>query len=341
MHSVWLYLPNVHKCFCFLSWQTMTDYFLNSNCYYANFRFKLELVEADLMQDEGWQEAVRDCTYVIHMASPFPAANPSNEEEVIRPAVDGTVRVLRAAQQVGGVKRVVLTSSIASISGGFIGGNKVFTEEDWTNTDDPSLLAYVKSKTLAEQAAWDFVNKLEEVERFELAVINPVFVMGPVLCGSFATSMEVVQRLLEHAMPALPRLNFPVTDVRDVATAHIRAMLVTEAAGNRHIISSGTMWMHEIAKVVDDEFRSLGYSVPTMTVPKIFVVINSLFDSSLKSILPSINKVTEFDNSKMRNVLSLQPTDMKKTIIDMCYSMIESGHVKKTEQYKKACTIIE
>src|SRR6185295_4892244 len=173
----------------------------------------LELVEADLTADAGWSEAVAGCTHVQHVASPFPAEVPKHEMDLIRPAVDGTLRVLRACAAAGTVKRVVLTSSVAAVAFGHAdGADYVRTEADWSEPERCD--AYPKSKTLAERAAWDFVASLPPERRFELAVINPGFVLGPFLNADAGTSGEVVRKLLAREMPACPEIGFAPVDVR-------------------------------------------------------------------------------------------------------------------------------
>ena len=299
---------------------------------YPEAKHPLELVEADLMKADGWAEAVADCKYVLHIASPFPNAEPRDENEVIKPAVDGTLQVLKAVKEAGCVKRVVLTSSVAAVSGGFQGGENVFTEEDWT--DEKTVKeAYVKSKTLAEKAAWDFVKELPEDNKFELVTINPSYVMGPVLCGSFTTSMEVVKRLLDRDMPMLPRINFAIVDVRDVAACHLAAITVPEANGKRHIANAASLWFQDMAVILDKEFRSQGYNVPTSNCPYPLLWMIARFDKTLRMILPSVGHITKIDNGRMQNVLGVKPRPVEQTLVDMAYSMIENGTAKKTPQY--------
>lgn len=179
----------------------------------------LELVEADLNDPGAWSHAVTGCDYVIHVASPLLNVTPKNENDIIKPAVEGTRAIMKAAAESGSVKRVVLTSSTAAINaGGFVPMEGLFSEDTWPDLDKVGA-PYVKSKTLAERAAWDYVKDLPTVNgrKLELAVINPGYVVGPVLCGEFATAMEIPKRLLEHKMPAVPRLDYVLVDVRDVA----------------------------------------------------------------------------------------------------------------------------
>lgn len=297
---------------------------------------KLELVEADLTKPESWEAAVKDVTNVIHVASPFPAQTPKDENEIVQPAVEGTQAILKACVQAKSVKRVVITSSCVAVGWGpaalAADPNKVFTEEDWT--DPEKLDAYGKSKTLAEKAAWDYVKELPDEDKIELAVVNPAYVMGPVINGAQCTSLEVVKRILEREKPFCAKLNFPVVDVRDVAAAHIKAMTLEEAAGHRHLIFNQNMWMKEIAQILSKEFKPQGYNVATANCPNPILWMTSLFDKTIKMVMPNIGKVYKFDNARMKNVLGITPIEVKETLIDMAYSLIESGLVKKTKKYK-------
>lgn len=300
-----------------------------------NAKYPIELVEADLTKKETWPDAVKDCTYVIHVASPFPLDSPVDEMEVIRPAVEGTTNVLEAcANTKGGVKRVVLTSSCAAVYAGRLHEEKVFTEDDWS--DEERCIPYEKSKLRAEKAAWELVKNLPDDEKFELAVINPGFILGPVLHGSNCTSMEFHRRFLQHEMPAVPKMCLGCCDVRDVAEAHITAMKSPKAPGNRYITISGSLWLQDIAKILDEEFRPLGYNVPTWAFPSFGLKIVSWFDASVKAMLPFLDHELKLDNSKIKADLGYQPTDLKKSIIDMAYNLIDSGFIKKTPQYEEA-----
>lgn len=294
--------------------------------------YKLELVEADLTKPESWEAAVKGVAYVIHVASPFPNSQPKDENEVIQPAVEGTQNILKACVAAKTVKRVVLTSSCVAVNWSNQSSDKVHTEEDWSDVE--TLDAYAKSKTLAEKAAWDFIKELPDEDKIELAVINPAYVMGPVLHGSQCTSMEVLKRLLERSLPAVPKLNFALVDVRDVAAAHIKAMTLPEAAGNRHLIVNTNMWMKEMAQILAKEFKPQGYGVPTVNCPYFALYLSSVFDKTIKMILPQINKVHKFDNKRMKEVLGIEPRDAKETLIDMAYSLIESGFIKRTKKYR-------
>nr|XP_034328392.1 putative uncharacterized oxidoreductase YDR541C [Crassostrea gigas] len=296
-------------------------------------KHELELVEADLTKPESWEPAVKDVKYVIHVASPFPTQTPKEESELIQPAVEGTQAVLKACVAAKSVKRVVLTSSCAAVGWGpGADTTKTFTEEDWMEPE--KLNAYGKSKTLAEKAAWDYVKELPDEDKIELAVINPAYVMGPVINGSMSTSSEVVKRLLEREKPFVAKLNFPVVDVRDVAAAHIKAMTLDDAAGKRHLIVNSNVWMKEMATILSKEFKTQGYNVPTANCPGPILWLTSLFDRTIKMVMPDIGKVYKFDNTRMKDVLQITPHEIKDTLIEMAYSLIEAGLIKKTKKYK-------
>src|SRR5246127_4109193 len=226
---------------------------------------RLTFIAADLLKDEGWPEAVASCSYVLHVASPFPPSVPKDENEMIVPARDGTLRVLRAARDAG-VRRVVVTSSIGAIGYGHPSREKPFDETEWTNLAGSDVQPYIKSKTLAERAAWDFIAR--EGGGLELSVINPAGVFGPVLGPDYSTSILIVQRLMDGAMPGAPRLYFGIVDVRDVADLHIRAMTHPAAKGERFLAVAGdSMSMLEIAKVLKNRMGAYAKRVPTREVP--------------------------------------------------------------------------
>lgn len=293
---------------------------------------KLELVEADLTKAESWEPAVKDITYVIHVASPFPSVQPKDENEVIQPAVDGTQAILKACVQAKSVKKVVLTSSSVAVHFGQSEPNKTYTEEDWMEPD--TLNAYGKSKTMAEKAAWEYVKELPDEDKIELAVINPAYVMGPVISGSQCASMDVIKRLMERSMMFLPKLNFSIVDVRDVAAAHIKAMTTQEASGKRFLLVNENMWMKEIAQILAKEFKSRGYNVPTTNYPNAMLHMVGIINKNVKAIIPQCGKVSKFDNTRMKEVLGVTPRETKDTLIDMAYSMVEGGFVKKSKKYR-------
>ena len=274
--------------------------------------------------------------YVFHVASPFPAGA-VNEAVIVGTAVEGTTNVLQACSEAGTVKRVVVTSSIAAVSSG-TGGNPgnppdyVYTEKDWSV--ESACGPYVKSKLKAEQAAWEFVKKLEEDKRFELTVVNPAYVQGPLLSASSGEgSKDICQRLLNGKLPAIPDVSSPIVDVRDVAAAHIAAMEKSEAAGNRYILSNRTLHFREIAQIVANEFQPQGYKIPIRNLPKAVLWVGKFFDAGLKQIYPLVGKTANLSNERMVNELGVTPRPVEESIIETCYSLVEMGLAKKTPGY--------
>lgn len=286
----------------------------------------LELVEANLTSDAGWREAVAGCTYVQHVASPFPPEVPKDENELIRPAVDGALRVLKASAASDSVKRVVMTSSVAAVAMGHDdGGQRVRTEADWSNPDkcDP----YPKSKTLAERAAWDYVKSLPPDRKLELAVINPGFVLGPLLNADQGTSGELIRKLMVRDMPACPEIGFAPVDVRDVATAHRLAMERPEAAGNRYICAGDHIWVQDMAKILAAEFNPRGYRVPTGHLPYWVMWIIAWFDKAVNLALGFVGRKELVSAAKAKRELGWTMRPVRESILDTARTMIEQGIV--------------
>lgn len=290
---------------------------------------RLELVEADLLApDAVWDAAVAGCRYILHVASPFPAAQPSDENELIKPAVEGTLAVLKAAARWNAkaaeaerIIHVVVTSSVASISNGWgtDGENRVWTDDDWSKIDNPSdpIAAYPKSKTLAEKAAWDFHKGLKPEESFELSVVNPGFVLGPMLSTAQCTSAELVQRLMHRTMPAVPDLYFSAVDVRDVALAHIKAMIEPDAAGQRYQSISFTMKLRDCTRVLASKFGGLGYSVPTGNLPGFLLRLIGLWDPTIRQVANTVGKISKHNTDKFKALLGRPTIPWEKTMEDM------------------------
>ena len=300
-----------------------------------NAKYPLRLVEADLCKPETWPNAVHRCTYVLHVASPLSLG--ANEDEVVRTAVEGTTNVLQACADAGGIKRVVVTSSCAAISSGPQGnpGNPpdyVYTEKDWA--DEATCTRYIKSKLKAEQAAWDFVKKLDESKRFELAVVNPTYVQGPLLSASSGeVSQEFCLRLLNNSMSALPDFSISVIDVRDVAAAHIAAMENSNANGKRYILSNRIVHLREYSQIIGNEFRPQGYKITSRDLPKAVVWVGKFFSAMMKELYAALGKNIEYSNERMVSELGIQPRPVEESIIDTCYSLIDFGIAKKTPGY--------
>jgi nucleoside-diphosphate-sugar epimerase len=283
----------------------------------------LSFATADLMDDAGWGDAVSGCDFVLHVASPFPLGPPKHEDDLIVPAREGALRVLSAARDAQ-VKRVVLTSSFAAIGYGAPPPDRPFTEADWTNPEGDGLSAYTKSKTLAERAAWDFVEN--EGRGLELAVVNPVGVFGPVLGSDFSTSIELVKRLLEGSIPGIPRVAYGVVDVRDVADLHVRAMTDPAAAGERFLAVAGEfMSVAEIAALLRERMGDDAKKVPTRMLPNWLVRLVSRFDSSVKQIVPELGKVKQASNAKAKRVLGWAPRSNEEAIVASAESLLRLG----------------
>ena len=299
-------------------------------------KYPLELVEAELLNEESWIEAVKGCDYVYHTASPIPPLEAQiPDENIIKPAVEGTLNVLKACVAAGTVKRVVVTSSAAAVSGGFlIPRDTPYTEEDWV--DESLVPAYERSKALAEKAAWDFVEKLEEDKKFDLVVINPTLILGPPLTRATAgaTSVDSIKKVLTKEIPILIHISLAIIDVRDLAAIHIAAMETPEAAGQRYIANGQNLWWKEMADIMAEEFGPQGYKPTSYVMPKFGVAIMKVFNSFLRRIYPMIGTEIKYDNKKMMSQLGIQPRDPKTSVIDTCYGLIEIGAVEKKERYR-------
>lgn len=303
---------------------------------------ELEFVEADLLKEETWAPAISGCHYVCHVASPFPLEIPSDADTLIKPAVDGTLAVLRAASADGNVKRVVLTSSLAAIHDVKTldfkqDPDKKFNEDDWV--DPEKVEPYSRSKILAEKAAHKFIEELPQEDgkkKLELVVINPSYVLGPLLTSNLSSSVLGIKRLLDKTTPGLPKFNMAVCDVRDVALAHVKALDGAEHVGKRYLIVTECRWMKDIARLVHKEFKPLGYFVPTFAVPSTLVWLGSYFDKSTAMLVPRLDKEFKLDNKRMVEDLKITPTEFEKTISDTCHSLVEKGVVRATRKYKKS-----
>jgi nucleoside-diphosphate-sugar epimerase len=284
---------------------------------------RLSFTAADLAAEAGWQAATAECDYVLHVASPFPTSVPKHEDELIRPALEGTLRVLRASRDAG-VKRVVLTSSFAAIGYGHDPQQLPFTETTWTDLDHGHVAPYVKSKTLAERAAWDFIR--QEGEGLELAVINPTAIFGPVLGPDYSSSIDLLHRLITGAVPGNPRLYFGIVDVRDVADLHIRAMTHPAAPGERFIAAAGDfMSVQAIAKVLKNHMGAAGRKVKTLQLPDWLVRLASLTNPIIREILPELGKVKNATNDKARRLLGWTPRSNEEAIIATAESLVRLG----------------
>ena len=283
---------------------------------------KLELFQAELSADDGWAEAVAGVDYVLHTASPFPPAVPVDDDEVIVPARDGALRVLRAADEAG-VKRVVMTSSFAAVGYGHETTERAFTERDWTNLDAP-LAAYIRSKAVAERAAWDFLDR--EAHGLELAVVNPVGIFGPPLVADLSSSVTLA-RMLMTAMPAVPRLATTVVDVRDVADLHIRAMTAPEAAGQRFLASAGDpVTFQDMAHILR---RAVGDDTEVPVLDDDVVREMAKTNAGMANNVTEIGKFRRVSSEKARTMLSWQPRATREVLESTALALRDLGLLSK------------
>jgi dihydroflavonol-4-reductase len=279
----------------------------------------LSFAVANLERDEGWPEAVAGSEYVLHVASPFPASTPAHEDELIVPAREGTLRVLRAARDAG-VRRVVITSSFAAIGYGHPQQHAPFDETYWSNIEGTTA-AYVKSKTLAERAAWNFM--AEEGGTLELAVVNPVAVLGPVLSKNFSASIQIVRRMLNGGMPAAPHLVFGIVDVRDVADLHLRAMTHPAAKGERFLAAAGDfLSLLEISQALRARLGAAAKRAPTRSLPNWVMRVTALFNPTVRGLLPELGKTRNGSHEKARRLLGWAPRSNEDAIVATAESLL-------------------
>ncbi len=286
----------------------------------------IEIHITDLLSDQGWTQAVAGCEFVIHTASPIPTVLPRDPDGLIAPARDGTLRVLKAAQAAQ-VSRVVMTSSVAAVMYGVRGLiPAVFDESHWS---DPSYLqdntAYTRSKTLAERAAWEFID--HDGAGLELTTICPALVLGPVLSPDFSASVEVVTQLLSGKLPGLPQLGYQVVDVRDVAAAHILALDHPAAAGERFIVAEEFMVFEAIADLLRQEFPTYGQKLPSRYLPSWMLRLLSWFNPALQQVIPDLDRKRYCSFEKAQQVLGWHPRSAQTAIIDAAQSLIKCGAV--------------
>ena len=280
---------------------------------------KLEFCKLDLLEDDGWEDAMWDCDYLMHVASPFVIEDPKDENELIKPAKEGTLRALNAAKKAG-IKRVVLTSSVAAVNSHMMSGTSDHTT--WTDINSKYVTPYQKSKTIAEKAAWDFYNNQDNSNKMEMAVINPGGVMGPQLGNDLGgASTQIVSQLISGKFPMIPALSFPFIDVRDVAILHLKAMTTPDADGKRFIAAhSEPTWMYEVAEVLS----AAGYEkIKLKKAPSFMLKLIGLFDNKTKSLVPMLDKYVPCDNSQTVKILNWEPMPWEQAFIEHAKSIEE------------------
>ncbi len=281
---------------------------------------RLTVLAADLTDDQGWSEAVDGCDYVLHVASPFPPAQPKDPDDLIVPARDGTLSVLRASMAAG-VKRVVVTSSVAAVrnAGDGAAAGRELTEADWSDPDNPHLTPYTRSKTIAERAAWDYMRGEEAEDR--LVTVQPGAIIGPVLGGDRSYSLQAVERMLTGKMPGLPRLGFSFIDVRDVAALEVDAMTAPDAAGQRLLAAGEFLWLSEVAAILRDQLGSDARRVPRRRVPDVVVRAIALFDPGVRSVVGELGQKTTYSLENAKRRVGWAPRPIEETIVDCARSL--------------------
>ncbi len=281
----------------------------------------LDFIEADLTDDKNWTNAMTDCHYVLHIASPIFLRLPKNEDEMIRPAVDGTLRVLKAARD-SGVKRVVMTSNFGAVGYSHKDKSTVITEESWTDPNEKGLSTYNKSKVLAEQAAWNFIKT--EGSSLELSVINPMGIFGPSLTPDLSSGFEMLKKLLDGSMKAIPDIRLGIVDVRDVALLHILAMENPAAKGQRFLaLAGGTMSLMEIVNFLKEKMPYVTAKAPSKSLPTFIIRLTALFNKQAKAILPLVGIYRNASNEKAKTMLGWNPRSNEEAITATVISLIK------------------
>ena len=286
---------------------------------------RLTVLAADLTDDQGWAEAVGGCDYVLHVASPFPPAQPKNPDELIVPAREGTLRVLRASLAAG-VKRVVVTSSVAAVRHGASEQDqrgRVLTEADWSDPDNPHVTPYTRSKTIAELAAWEYMRAQGAEER--LVTVQPGAIIGPVLGDDRSYSLQAVERMLTGRMPGLPRLGFSFIDVRDVAALEVGAMTAPDAGGQRLLAAGSFLWLSEVAAILRERLGADASKVPQRGVPNFVVRALARFDPELRSVVGDLGEKTTYSLENAKRRVGWTPRPVEETIVDCARSLSGQG----------------
>ena len=275
----------------------------------------LEFCKLNLLSDDGWQDAMQGCDYLLHMASPFITYEPKNEDDLIRPAKEGTLRALKFAKDAG-VKKVVLTSSVAAIAYGH--KKPICGPSDWSDINQ-NIGAYTKSKTIAERAAWDFINSQEQ-KNMTMTTIHPGLVLGPLLSNDIdGASADIMNKLITGQFPGNPNLNFTIVDVRDVALLHVKAISSDESNGKRCLTTSKDyLHMSKLSSIL----REGGYKkAPSKNIPNFIVKFLALFSSEMKGVARNLDRKYEVDISETISLFNWKPIEIKKTILDMAASV--------------------
>ncbi|MBK1895597.1 SDR family oxidoreductase [Chryseobacterium paridis] len=281
----------------------------------------LDFIATDLLQDTNWDDAVKDCDYVLHIASPIFLKVPQHEDEMIRPAVEGTIRVLKAARNAG-VKRVVMTSNFGAVGYSHRDPTRLITEKSWTDPNEKGLSAYNKSKILAERAAWDFIKS--QGGNLELSVINPTAILGPSFTDKLSSGFGLLKSMLDGSMKQIPNIELAIVDVRDLADLHIRAMESPKANGERFLaLSGGTMTLPEITEFLKKEMPEVSQKISNKKVADWVIRFMALFNPKAKAIAPLLGVNRKASNAKAKRILEWKPRTNQEAILATVSSLIK------------------
>ena len=282
---------------------------------------QLSFIEADLTDNKNWDAAMDGCTYLLHVASPITLELPKHEDDMIRPAVDGTLRILKAARDAG-VTRVVMTSNFGAVGYSHKDKTKLITEESWTDPKEKGLSAYNKSKVLAERAAWDFMAK--EGGDLELTVINPMGIFGPALNADLSSGFGLLKQVMNGSMKAIPNISLGIVDVRDVADLHLRAMVNPIAKGQRYLaLAGGVLSLPQIAKLLKAELPDNTINISTKVIPDWLVRIAALFNKKAKAIVPLLGVYRNATNKKANEQLGWHPRSNEEAVLATAKSLLK------------------
>ena len=283
---------------------------------------KLEFCQLDLLKDDGWDDALKDCKYVLHTASPVSLLLSNNPDDLIKPAVNGLERCLNSAVK-NNVKRFVMTSSFSAIGAG--SKEKEIDDTNWTDLNNPHISPYDISKTMAEKFLWEYASKLDKSKNIEVCSINPVIVVGPSLSEDVGVSNTVVKKLLDGTSPMVPRFGLHLVDVKDVADMHLEAMINPKAAGKRFLLCSESLWFKEVSNIL----RSNNFNkAPKFTAPNLLVKILAMFDKELKIVLFYLGFKNKLNSNNAKKILSWKPEKVNQAIIDTAKQLYELGILK-------------
>ena len=280
---------------------------------------KLEFYQLDLLKDDGWDDALDECEYVLHTASPVSLLLSNNPDDLIKPAVNGLERCLNSAVK-NNIKRFVMTSSFSAIGAG--SKEKKLDDTNWTDLDNPNISPYDISKTKAEMFLWEYVSKLDKSQSIEVCSINPVIVVGPSLSEDVGVSNTVVKKLLDGSSPMVPRFVVNLVDVKDVADMHIEAMINPKAAGKRFLLSSESLWFTEVSNILrSNNFKK----APKFTAPNFLVKILAVFDKELKIVLFYLGFKNTLYSNNAKEILNWKPKKVNQALIDTAKQLYKLG----------------